>query len=139
MSNSKLWQRFATNEDIEENGVWVNFGDGIRVKVRRLKSRKSQEVRKELDKPFTNEIRRGSLDTKTAEDLLVKQIASGVIADWEGVDDEDGAPLPYTGANAYRVLKALPEFRDEIFAVSVSSENFKAQTTADAEGNSSTS
>ena len=80
MSNSKLWQRFATNEDTEENGVWVNFGDGIRVKVRRLKSRKSQEVRKELDKPFTNEIRRGSLDTKTAEDLLVKQIASGVIS-----------------------------------------------------------
>jgi hypothetical protein len=135
MSNSKLFARFATDQDKEESGVWVDFGEGIKVKVRRLKSRASQDARKELDKPFANEIRRGKLSTDVAEDLLIKQIAWGVIADWQGVDDENGTPLPYSREAAYQILKKLPDFRDEVFAVSVDSEGFKAQDNADAVGN----
>jgi hypothetical protein len=132
---SKLYARFQMDEDREEAGVWVDFGDGIRVKVRRLKSRASQDARKELDKPFTNEIRRGNLASEVAEDLLVKQIAKGVIADWSGVDDKDGKPLTYSPEAAYELLKALPEFRDEIFAISVDRDAFKAKDNADAVGN----
>lgn len=132
---SALFAKFATDSDREEAGIWVNFGEGIKVKVRRLKSRKSQEYRKELDKPYTNEIRRGALDDKTAEDLLIRQIGGGVVADWSGVEDEDGTPLPYTAENAIRLLRLLPEFRDAIFAVSVDADAFKKHIGAEAEKN----
>ncbi len=106
--------------------MWTDFGDGIRVKIRRIRSKKSIAVRKELDLPFSGELRRGQLDEGVAEDLLVKQVAAGVIADWEGIDLGEGN-LPYTPDNAYKVLKTLPEFRDEILQVSMNAESFRKQ------------
>lgn len=143
MSKSKLLSKFRTDESKEEAGVWVDFGDGIRVRVRRLKSRKSIEFRKELDKPHADVIRRGSMDDKTAEDLLIRQIAGGVIADWEGVEDEDAdgnaIAVPYTFDNAYSILKKASDFRDEILSVSVGADNYRNAVDKDAVGNSSTS
>ena len=135
-AKSKLFAKFATDQDKEETGVWVDFGDDLKVKVRRLRSRKSIEVRKELDKPHVNEIRRGVMSPDVAEELLMRQVAGGVIADWKGVEDEDGTVLPYTPDNAYKLLKALPEFRDAIFQVSMDADAFKASDTEDAKGNS---
>ena len=109
------------------------MGDGIRVKIRRIRSKKSIEVRRELDKPHANEIRRGTLSDDASTDLLVKQVAAGIIADWEGIDlghlaranDLPEGDIPYTADNAYRVLKLLPEFRDEILQVSMSAESYR--------------
>ena len=135
MTKSSLFSKFAMDNDKEEAGVWVNFGDGIRFKVRRLKSRKSQEVRKELDKPFTTEIRRGALPDDVAQDLLVRQIAGGVVAAWEGVTDEQGNDVAYTPDNAYAILKKLPELVDELLGLSLNKDSFKASDDQAAEGN----
>lgn len=135
MATSKLFARFKTDENKEEAGVWVDFGDGIRIKVRRLRSRKSVEVRKELDKPFADQIRRGPLDEATAEDLMLKQMAQGVIADWEGVDLGDGEVVPYTPDNAYKLLKELPELRDDILRVCAEADNYRMNLDEAAEKN----
>jgi hypothetical protein len=135
MATSKLFARFKTDENKEEGGVWVDFGDGVKIKVRRLRSRKSLEVRKDLDKPFADQIRRGPLDDKVAEDLLIQQIAQGIIADWEGVDLGDGEIVPYTAGNAYTLMKALPELRDSILQVSADAESYRAKVDEDTEKN----
>ena len=124
MAVSKLLARFSTDTDAEEMGRWVDFGDGIRIRIRRIRSQKSIEVRKELDKPYANDLRRGALADSVAEDLLIKQVAAGVISAWEGIDIGDG-DLPYTPDNAYKVLKLLPDLRDEILQVSMSAESFR--------------
>lgn len=133
MAVSPLLTRFSNDTSKEEAGVWTDFGDGIRVKIRRIRSKKSQDVRKELDQPHVGDIRRGALPDNIAEDLLLKQTAAGVIADWEGIDfgnhakdfDLPEGSIPYTPENAYKVLKALPELRDEILQVSMSAESFR--------------
>ena len=132
-----LFTMFKTNEDLEEAGVWAVLSRDplIRVKVRRLKSKRSLEARKELDKPFANEIRRGTLSTDEQKDLALKQIAHGVIAAWEGVTDAEGKELPYTPKNAYDILKALPELADLIIGISVEAENYKDQVRKDGEKN----
>lgn len=144
-SKSPLHARFAMDKDKEETGVLVNFGGGdptanppvpdIKVQIRRLKSRASIAAREELDKPHVNEIRRGILHSDVYEDLLVRQLAKGVIVTWEGVTDADGNPLPYTYENAYAILKALPEFRDEIFAISMERDVYKHKADAEAKEN----
>lgn len=136
MAKSALYARFKTNENTEEAGVWVNFGDDVRVRVRRLKSRASQAARAELDKPFAPEIRRGTMPEDKLKELAIKQVARGVIAEWEGVTDADGNALPYTPENAFKVLTDLPEFAEAIIEISMNAENYKAQMSADAEGNS---
>jgi hypothetical protein len=136
MALSKLMKRFSTDEDREENGRWVDFGEGLRIKVRRVKSKKSMEIRKDLERPFVDQIRRGPLPDAVAEEMLVNQIARGIIADWEGVELEDGVLLPYTAKNAYDVLKALPELRDSVLQISIDAENYRLRTDEDAEKNS---
>ena len=139
MAKSKLFARFLTDQDREEAGVWVDFGDGIRIKVRRLRSRKSLDVRKELEKPFADQIRRAPLDDDTAQDLLLKQMSQGIIADWENVDLGDGVTVPYTVDNAYKLLKALPELRDAILQVSADADSYRAKVAEDTEKNLSDS
>lgn len=125
MALSKLAKRFSTDENKEEGGVTVDFGDGVKITIRRVKSKKSMEVRKDLERPFVDQIRRGPLPDAVAEEMLVNQIARGIIADWEGVELEEGVPLPYTAKNAYDVLKALPELRDSILQISIDAENYR--------------
>lgn len=136
MATSKLFARFSTDDNKEEAGVWCDFGDGIRVKIRRIRSRKSQEVRKDLERPYQDQVRRGPLPEKLAEELLVNQLANGIISDWEGVDVGDGVEVPYTAANAVTVLTALPELRDEILRISMDADNFRKKVEVDGEKNS---
>lgn len=133
---SALFARFKMDEDKEEDGVWADFGDGIRVRIRRFKSRKVQDARKEVEKPYADVIRKGPLPVEVAEELLVKQMAKGVVSDWEGITDENGKVLSCTPANVEMILKALPEFRDEIFQTAIDRDAFKAALDEDAEGNS---
>ena len=46
-----------------------------------------------------------ALDTSAIQDVF----ASALIAGWEGVTDETGAPLPFSVAAAVKVLSAFPE------------------------------
>jgi hypothetical protein len=132
---SKLYSRFSTDQNKEEAGVWVDFGDGVRIRIRRLNSRRSQEVRNELNRPHADTIRRGPLPSDVAEELMLRQIARGIISDWEGVDLGDGVSVPYTGENAYKLLKDLPEIRDHILQVSSEADNFRAKVDEDTEKN----
>ena len=123
---SKLHNRFKTDESKEEQGVWIDFGEGIRVRVRRIRSRFSQAVRLELEKPHSESIRRGPLPNDVAEDLMMKQIAKALISEWEGVTDEDGNVLECTYENKLAIIKELPELRDEILQVSMDRDSYKA-------------
>lgn len=131
-AKKSIFEKFKTDETMEETGVWANFGDGIRIKIRRLKSKKSLDARRELDKPIANEIRRGTLSAEEQKDLAIKQVAYGVIADWEGVTNVDGEDIVYTAKNAYELLKALPELADLIIGISVEADNYREQVVADA-------
>lgn len=135
---SKMMTRFSTDENKEEGGVWTDFGDGMRVKIRRLRSRKSMEVRKELEKPFADTVRRGALPDSVAEELLLKQMSRAIIADWEGIDLGDGVEVPYTIDNAYTALKKFSEFRENVLQVAMEADHYRTKVDEDAEKNSST-
>lgn len=132
MTASTLMKKFAIDSDKEEGGAWTDFGDGIRVKIRRIKSKKSLDVRKELEKPYAADIRRGPLANDAAEGILNKQIAQAIVADWEGVQLEEGVDLPCTPANVMTVITALTEFRDAILAVSIDADSYRKQFLEDA-------
>lgn len=136
VKKNSLFSRFAMDDKKEEQGVWVDFGDGIKVKVRRFKSKASQDARKELEKPLTAEIRRGPLEEKVQEDLLIKQMAKAIIVDWKGVTDEDGEELDCDFESKYYILKQLPEFRDEIAAIALDRDAYKAGLDEEGEKNS---
>ncbi len=132
-AKSKLFRRFHVVEDKAENGAWVDLGEGIRFKLRRIKSKASQQVRERLNEPHIETIRAGKLSEDVAKDLLVEQLARGVIADWEGVQDpETGELVPYSAETAVAFLKALPDLAEEIFQHAISRDVFQEKMQDDA-------
>jgi hypothetical protein len=134
-SLSKMAKRFGTDEDREEAGVWCDFGEGMRVKIRRMSSRKVQDVQRELNKPHTAQLRIGPLPDAVAEDMMYRVIATGIIADWEGIDNDAGEVLPYTAANALTVVKKFKEFRDNILQISANADAYRVKVEEAGEAN----
>lgn len=138
---SSFADRYATNKSQEEEGVWVDFGDGIKVKLRRMNSKYSREIRAKLEKPYASQFRGREYPMEIQENLFIMQLAKAIIVEWEGVPDaEDPKKMaPNSEDSRLAVLKAYPDFREEVAAASMERATFQEITTKEAEKNSKTS
>src|SRR5688572_25956454 len=118
---SKFLERYATNKNLEESGVWVDYGDGVEVQIRRMNSAKSRETRRRLEKPYTKGFRGQDMPESLQEELLNRQLAEAIVVDWKGVPDPDNPEqmLPCTPENVLKVVTAFPDFRDDIVTASI--------------------
>lgn len=130
--------RYKTDKNLEENGVWVDYSDGVRVQLRRLNSAKSRETRRRLEKPYTKGFRGQDMPESLQEELLNKQLAEAIVMDWEGVPDPENPSqmLPCTPENVLKVVIAFPDFRDDIIAASMERATFQQEQLKEAEKNS---
>lgn len=94
-----------TNINLEENGVWVDFIEGLRVKIASLNCKAYTRACDKVLKPHTRRIRDGMLSTDERLKLVSPIVARYIVLDWEGLEDECGTPIPYS-----------PEKAEEIFA-----------------------
>lgn len=133
---TNLHKNYATDSGKEENGTWQEFEGGIRLKLRRLNSQTALDARKEAEKPYTSQLRQKNPPSDILEKVLIAQLAFGVIADWEGIEGEDG-PIPYSGEVAFELLsdESLKDFRGEILTISLNKDTFRAEDVQGAVGN----
>lgn len=110
----------------------VAIDGGVKVTVRRLQSKESQQLRRKLERPFE---RLQRLPDDAAEDILVKQLAGAVLVGWEGVTDKDGKAIPFSTAAADKMLREFPAFREDVIAVAASRDAFKAARDEEVRGN----
>lgn len=134
-------ERYQTDRELEDGGVWVDYGDELMVCVRRINSAKSREVRRKLEKPYARAFRNQDMPESLSEELLNKQVAEAIVVDWKGVPDPDDNTkmLPCTPENVLRMVKEFPDFRDDILTASMERATFQKAELEDAEGNSSSS
>lgn len=133
--------RYATDRSLEEEGVWVDYGDGLKVKVRRLNSKHSRETRRKLEKPYAAQFRNRDMPESLQEELLNKQVAKAIVVDWEGVEnpDKEGEQLPCTEENVLRMITEFPDFRDDILTAAMERTTFEKEQRKAAEKNSKSS
>lgn len=125
--------RYKTDKTLETEGVWVDFGDGVRFKIARLNNKKAREVRERLERPYAR-MRRVPPDQQ--EKILTRVLAEAVVLDWEG--DVDGKGTKYSVDAAEKLMTEHTDLRDDILVVSNERETFKAEQDEQAEGNSAT-
>lgn len=143
---SSFMDRYKTNKSAEEDGQWVSFGDEIQVKLRRINSKKSKEVRRRLEKPYAKVYRNGDIPESIQEELLNRQIAEAIVVDWKGVPDfeyKEGELtvipdkfLDCTEDNVLRVIVAFPDFREDVMGASLEKATFQDEARKADEGNS---
>jgi hypothetical protein len=129
--------RYATDKDLEESGMWVDYGDGLKVQVRRLNCTKSKDVRRKLEKPYAKQFRGQDIPDSIQEMLLNHQMAKAIVVNWEGVPDpeKDGDMLPCTEENVLMMVEKYPDFRDDILSAAMERATFQREETKASEKN----
>lgn len=136
-----LYNRFKTNQQAETEGTWLNFGDGLRVKVRSTDSTVVREYQAKLFKKNRQALSAngGILPPAVQDEMDVELLTNVVIVGWEKVTDETGKELEFNRANVAKVLRDLREFRKEIQYLAGLGETFRDAGFEEQLGNSSES
>lgn len=138
---SKLYEQYETDQTAENDGAWVEFRGGVKVKLRSENSEKAVDFAHKLAKKQRQlVVANGGLLPKKLQDANeVALCAQALIVDWQGVTDRDGKALPCTQDNVRKVMQELPAFRRDVLFAARVDETFKAEEMAAVEAMGETS
>lgn len=108
---------FGTNSTLENEGVWIELGDGASIKVARVGNKENKAILKKLIAPHKMAARNDKLADEIWDKITVESMAATILLDWKGIED-DGKPLPYTKENATRLLTDYKDFREQVASFS---------------------
>lgn len=118
------FKSFATDENKENDGVWINLGPTSRVKLGRIGSRRFKDRQIIKMKPYEALSRLGQVPPEVQERVTVELVAETVLLGWEGFT-EDGVDVPYSYENALRVLMENKQFLEFICEQAMLNENYR--------------
>ena len=125
----------------EDNGVFVDFELGIRLKIARARNSAYRKLMRELTEPHRKTIREDGMEIEALEDILKQVRAQTILLGWENIEDKADNPIEYSPEQALAFFND-PELRDFYTFVVMQSENmdnFKKELIEDSEKNSSAS
>ena len=117
---------FGTDTKKEQEGVWYDIAEGLRMKIARIGNPNYQKRFQAISKPYRRSIRRGTLSDDIAEKLLVQCLSETIVLDWEGVED-GGMEIPYSKDAAVDLLTKYPELRGYINDIANELEGFQEE------------
>jgi hypothetical protein len=116
---STMYEMFATDEDAESAGIYIDYGD-FRVKLARAggRNRDFARVLNLKTKPYKRAIQTETMDNKVAERIMLEVYAETVIRGWEtqvdgewvsGLTNKEGELIPFNQENVRKALTDLPD------------------------------
>ena len=99
---------FATDLNLEESGVWVDLGDGARLKLARIGNPAYKKLMREKLKPYRTQAARAGISEDKFTEMTCDVLSKTVLIDWKGWEDDKGKEIPYSHKNAYDRLPARP-------------------------------
>ena len=128
---------YATSVSKEADGAWSqDLGDGLRLKVARLKNPNFRKLYQRLTKPYERQIRNRTLDDATENSILAQCLAKTVLVGWQNLV-LDGEVVPYSTEAALKILSddGLSDFRDLVVDLASDAELFRDEQLEQAEKN----
>jgi hypothetical protein len=109
-----LYKTFGTDDNLENEGIFLEVEEGIRFKVRRMggKNKKYSERMAKISRPYKRQLEQGTLEEHMAKSLLKKAFVDACLCGWEGVTDKENRPLVYSKENALKLFDDLPDLFD---------------------------
>lgn len=109
----------------EQEGVWFKWEDA-ELKVASINSKRYQRILQDKQAPYRAQIRRGTLPDETREELATEAMAEAILVDWKNVK-ENGQDVPYSVAEAKRLLAAYPRFAALVAEFAMNEAAFQAE------------
>jgi hypothetical protein len=123
---------FKQDDTKKTDGVWVDIGAGARIKVASLSSEKFQAWFRKKTAPYTRMNK--EIPSDTQKEIMIEGISEYVLFGWEGVYEGETL-LPFSIANARRVMTEVEWFVDRVIEEARLFSNFAAEEAAAVEKN----
>ena len=120
---------FGTDRKAEEAGVWLDIGQGARVRVGRDTSPTYRKKLQDIIRPYRGAIAAGAMDDRAAHGLFCKAAAGTILLDWSGIE-VDGKPLAFSVDAAEQLMVDVPDFYKTIKAFSEDAALYRDQIEA---------
>lgn len=131
-----MYDTFETDDNLEKNGVWLDYGD-FRVKIASAGQGNKSYVRyaeKKL-KPVRRAMEAGSLSNERSVSIMSDIYAKTIVLDWQvrnendewttGIEDREGNIIDFNQANVEEVFQNLPRLFMDIQEQAQSLSNFR--------------
>lgn len=126
-----------TDLNKEADGVWVDFVEGIRLKIARARNSKYVEFLRSLTENKRKEIRNDDIKTEDFADILMQVRAKTILLGWENIQDDNGNEILYSYEQALEFFrdKELKDFYNFVVGVSENINNYKKDLVKESEKN----
>ena len=125
---ASIYDVFETDTNDEIGGIWLDFPNGASFKVARMGGSNKSFNRKfrQRTKSFRGNVE--AMPDEMLEQISVDAFVDGCLLDWEGIVGRDGVEIPFSKENAKKLLKDLPELRDNLINEARNFENFRKES-----------
>jgi hypothetical protein len=141
-----MYDIFETDEDLENTGVYLDYGD-FRVKIASAGQGNKKYVKyaEKALKPVRRAMDAGALSSERSRSIMTDIYAKTIILDWQvksddswktGIEGREGDILPFNYDSVVETLKALPNLFIDIQEQANSIANFRKAELEDESGNS---
>lgn len=128
-----------TDGGAERDGVWATYpGTDIKVKVARFGNPTFEADSREFRR-LAKQAKDGvELTERESKDAVAPAVARHLIKDWQNIEDDDGAQIPFSIAKAEELLKTpeLHDFYDWVVRTSRDADRFRKADVAGVAGKS---
>lgn len=128
--------RIKTDIEKQNEGTWIEFLMGIRLKIARSRNPRYNEMMRKLTENMRLDMRENKFNTDEFNEMLIQVRAHTVLLGWENIDEDD-KPVPYSPEKAMEYFRnpELNDFYTFVVQVSESHEAYKKEIVKDAEKN----
>lgn len=132
-----IYRKFKTSKDQEQQGVWLDYGDGVEIRIARAggSNKKFLKCAERFQRKYKRQLELEILPNDVAYDAAIQMYAESVVLEWKGVCGEDDQPLECTRENVVKVLSDLPDLFADIRAQATNHQLFKEYLDEQAAGN----
>jgi hypothetical protein len=120
-----VFTEYATNEKAEIEGTIMEVGEA-KLTIARIGNKKySRKLSKLYERNRKLLERKDDSADALSDKIMIDVLSETILLGWEGIDDEDGKPMPYSKENAVKLL-GLKDFRKVIMELAGDDAEFKA-------------
>ena len=106
-----IYSQFATDENLETKGIWLEYDEGASFLVARAggSNVKFKKFLEKATRPHRRAIQRGTISDEVVDKIMMQAYAKHVVLGWKNITDKKGNPIEFTEANFIKLMQDLKD------------------------------
>lgn len=128
---------FKTNPAKEQEGTWIDIGEGAELLICRAGNPEHEAYLAVLERQYRGQaiVGQGELAPKVQTEIAIKALARCILKGYRGLTDDAGHEMIYSQEEAERLLRDAKDFRELVSRLSLDRANFRDAEVKEITGN----